>query len=59
MKSLTSSLDRLAKLREPAPNPELTPDQRRAWCLKLGIDPDSVLLGRPGSFVILPPLVDE
>lgn len=59
MKSLAIRLERLAKRRSPSLVPELTPAQRREWCIKLGVDPDSVLLGRPGGFVILPPEVSE
>lgn len=59
MKPLAPRLDRLSRLRLQRPRLELTPDQRRAWCIKLGIDPESILIGRPGSFLVLPPQIDE
>ncbi len=60
MKPLAPRLDRLSRRRLHHPPPELTPEMKRAWCLKLGIDPNSILLGRPETgFVILPPEVSE
>ena len=54
---LRQRIERLAR-RAPRPEPELTPEQQREWCLQLGLAPDSVLLGSPRTgFVVLPALV--
>ena len=56
MSALRRRLERLAR-KLPSPTRFLmTKEEQRAWCVRLGIALDSVVLGSPErGFVILPP----
>ena len=60
MRALRRRLERLARSLPAPARFGLTEDERKAWCIKLGVAADSLLLGSPErGFVILPAETDE